>query len=154
MIQSSRSKIAKKETEVNFKWKYTMYVIICKQMLTVANAPYTGLCGTRIRLLSSQYNVSCIILWLPKIIMITSVISMCYVMSKLTSASTARCVGILEPSDLDLWPMTLIKGLWREDENLLLRSIPTCCYSIFTSKHSLDDLLLYYEISTFAVHFL
>ncbi len=84
--------------------------------------------------LASQYSVSCITLWLPKIIMTAvmtmSVISMhvmCYAMSKMTSPSIARSVGmlptlavhvfpslyillnhVLEPSDLDLWPMTLI----------------------------------------------
>ncbi len=37
-----------------FKDKYTMYGIICKQMLTAASAPYTGLIGTRLNKIENR----------------------------------------------------------------------------------------------------
>ena len=103
--------------------KYTIYVIICKQMLTVASAPWNWSKWHKVTLLSSQYSVSCSISWLPKNLL---VISMCCVMPQVTSALFGRCVGmlpilaghafdsmymilghVLETGDLDLWPINL-----------------------------------------------
>ncbi len=118
--------------------KYTIYVIICKQMLTVASAPWTWSKWHKVTLLSSQYSVSCSIWWLSKNLL---VISICCII-QLTSASLARCVSNTGWTCFRLnvlgsesrfgtwWPWPLTHDLDLQGRPWYYQGAPTCQISL------------------------